>query len=195
VSLAATVYEQALGLSAAAAGGLLLLAFDGAGEVGWAKWLVALVPLGLALLHPRVFRPLSTWVLTRVHREPLGALLSFRQLAGLFAWYLASAALLAGGIALLVHSVVGDDAGSAAYVGLSFLISFVVSMLAFIFPSGLGVREGAFALALARNLPGGVAIAVSAGSRLALTVAELAFVGAAVGADHLGSRAKAKSPK
>jgi uncharacterized membrane protein YbhN (UPF0104 family) len=53
-------------------------------------------------------------------------------------------------------------------------------MLAFVFPSGLGVREGAFALALARNLPGGVAIAVSAGVRLVLTLAELVFVAAAV---------------
>jgi len=28
-------------------------------------------PLFIALLHPRVFRPLSSWALRRLHREPL----------------------------------------------------------------------------------------------------------------------------
>ena len=94
-----------------------------------------------------------------------------------------------------MYSAVGDDGGSLLYVGLSFLTSFVVSMLAFIFPSGLGLREGAFALALGRNLPGGVAIAISAGTRLALTLAELVFVGAAVLVDQAGRRADAIKPK
>jgi hypothetical protein len=180
VSLAASVYEQALSLGVAAAGGLLLLAAYGADEIGPAAWLVALVPLGLVVLHPEVFGRLTGWLLRRAKREPLEALLSGRQVLALAAWYLLGAALLALGVGLLVHSAVGDDGGSLPYVGLSFLTSFVISMLAFIFPSGLGVREGAFALALGRNLPGGVAIAVSAGTRLALTLAELVFVGAVV---------------
>jgi hypothetical protein len=180
VSLAASVYEQALSLGVAAAGGLILLAAYGADEIGPAAWLVALVPLGLVVLHPELFGRLTGWLLRRAKREPLEALLSGRQVLALAAWYLVGAALLALGVGLLVHSAVGDDGGSLLYVGLSFLTSFVISMLAFIFPSGLGVREGAFALALGRNLPGGVAIAVSAGTRLALTLAELVFVGAVV---------------
>ena len=62
-------------------------------------------------------------------------------------------------------------------MGLAFLLSFAVSMIAFIFPSGLGVREGVFALALAQNLPGSVAVALSVGVRLVLTLVELAFIG------------------
>ena len=180
VSLAASVYEQALNLGAAAAGGLVLLAAYGAASIGPAAWLVALVPLGLLVLHPASFGRLSAWALRKAGREPLEALLGLRELAWLFAWYLATAVLLAVGVWMLVRSVAGPEAGGPAYVGLSFLASFVVSMLAFVFPSGLGVREGAFALALARNLPGGVAIAISAGVRLVLTLAELMFVGAAV---------------
>jgi hypothetical protein len=195
VSLAASVYEQALSLGAAGAGGLILLAAYGAGEIGPAAWLVALVPLGLLVLHPRVFGRVSAALLRRARREPLEALLTGRQVLALLAWYLLGAGLLAAGIGLLVHSVVGDDAGSLLYVGVSFLTSFVVSMLAFVFPSGLGLREGAFALALGRNLPGGVAIAISAGTRLALTLAELAFVGAAVLLDQAGRRADAIRPK
>jgi hypothetical protein len=147
------------------------------------------------MLHPEVFGRLTGWLLRRAKREPLEALLSGRQVLALLAWYLLGAVLLALGIGLLVHSAVGDDGGSLLYVGLSFLTSWVISMLAFIFPSGLGVREGAFALALGRNLPGGVAIALSAGTRLALTLAELVFVGVVVLLDQAGRRADAIRPK
>ncbi|MEA2132649.1 MAG: glycosyltransferase 2 family protein [Solirubrobacteraceae bacterium] len=188
VSLAGSVYEQALNVGAAAAGGLLLLAAYGSSTVGPAAWLVAVVPLGLLLLHPRAFGTISRRVLTRLGREPLEVLLSVRQLLALFAWYLSAAALLAVGVWLLVRSAAGPEAGSPAYVGLSFLTSFVVSMLAFVFPSGLGIREGAFALALSRNLPGEVAIAISAGIRLVLTLAELLFVALATLVDRRGRR-------
>ena len=194
VSLAASVYEQVLNLGAAAAGGLILLAAYGAATAGPAAWLVAVVPLGLLGLHPRLFGTVSAWALAKLGREPLGALLSVRQLVALFAWYAVTAVLLAVGVWMLVRSAAGPQAGGPAYVGLSFLASFVVSMLAFIFPAGLGVREGAFALALARNLPGGVAIAVSAGIRLVLTLAELVFVGVAVLSARARSRAARSSP-
>jgi uncharacterized membrane protein YbhN (UPF0104 family) len=180
VSLAASVYEQALSLGASAACGLVLLAGYGAGKIGPAAWLVAIVPLALLVLDPRLFGRLSSRLLRRFGREPLEALLSGRQLLALFAWYLVTVAFLALGVGLLVRSAVGSGAGSLLYVGLSFLLSFVISMLAFVFPSGLGIREGAFALLLGRDLPGGVAITISAGVRLVITLAELVFVGLAV---------------
>jgi hypothetical protein len=195
VSLAASVYEQALSLGAMAVGGAILVAIEGSDSIGAAAWLVAVVPLGLVVLHPRLFGPITAWLLTRFGREPLAVLLSGRQLVALLAWYAASAVLLALGVALVVRSAV-PGAGPLGYIGLSFLASFVVSMLAFVFPSGLGVREGAFALALSRYLPGGVAIAVSTGIRLVLTAAELLFVGVAVLADRRAqARAVARSPK
>jgi glycosyltransferase 2 family protein len=190
VSLAASVYEQALSLGAVAVGGVILVAAYGARTVGPASWLVAVVPLGLLALHPRLFGPLTERLLRRVGREPLEVLLTSRQLVVLFAWYTVIALLLALGVGLVVHSAV-PDAGSLVYIGLSFLASFVISMLAFVFPSGLGVREGVFALALSRDLPGGVAIAASAGIRLVLALAELLFVGAAVLVVRLGRRSGA----
>ena len=143
-------------------------------------WLLALVPLGLLTLHPRIFGPVSAWVLRLAKREPLPRLIPVGPLAGLVAWYALTAALLAVGIWLMVRSAAGAEAGGPAFVGLAFLLSFAVSTLAFIFPSGLGVREGAFALALAQNLPGSVAIALSVGTRVMLTTVELVFIALAV---------------
>jgi hypothetical protein len=189
VSFAASVYEQALSLGACAVGGVILIAAYGASTVGPASWLVAVVPLGVVILHPRLFGPLTVKLLARLGREPLDVLLTGRQLVALLAWYAVSAVLLALGVGLVVRSA-APGAGPLVYVGLSFLGSFVISMLAFVFPSGLGVREGAFALALSRDLPGGVAIAASTGIRLVLTLAELAFVAVAVLVDRRGRRGR-----
>ena len=146
-------------------------------EVSWGP---VLVTLGLVLLDPRVFGPASSWVLRKAGREPLPRLLATRPLLGLLGWYAGIAVLGGLGIWLLVRSAAGAEAGGPAFVGLAFLLSFAVSMIAFIFPSGLGVREGAFALALAQNVPGSVAVALSVGARLVLSLVELAFIGAVV---------------
>jgi hypothetical protein len=67
-------------------------------------------------------------------------------------------------------------------VGLAFLLSWVVAMVAFIFPSGLGVREGVFAVLLARHIPAAAAVSVAAASRLLLTAVELVVVASVVAA-------------
>lgn len=177
-ALAATVYEQLLTLGVAAAGAVAFIAvYDGGGA---RIWLLALVPLGLLALHPRIFGPLSTYALRAAKRDPLPRLIPPGPLFGLLAWYALTAGLLGTGIWLLVRSAAGAEAGSPAFVGLAFLLSFAVSMLAFIFPSGLGVREGAFAIALSQNLPVSVAVALSVGVRVMLTMLEMVFIAVAV---------------
>jgi hypothetical protein len=142
-------------------------------------WIVAGVPLLLAVLHPRVFVPLSTWALRRAGREPLPRFLSGRAMAVLLVGYAVQMVLLSVGVWALVRSAAGPAAGGPAFVGLAFVLSFTLATLAFIFPSGLGVREGLFALALSQHLPGSVAATISVGVRLVLTAVELGFVGVA----------------
>jgi glycosyltransferase 2 family protein len=180
VSLAATVYEQALSLGVAAAGAVVFVALYSDLGQGARLWLLALVPACLVLLHPRLFGPLSGRALRHAGREPLPRLLTPREVAGLTGWYALVAVLLGLGVWLLVRSAAGAEAGGPAFVGLAFLLAFAVAIVAFVFPSGLGVRDGAFALALTQNLPGAVAVAVSVGVRLVLILVELAYVGAVV---------------
>jgi glycosyltransferase 2 family protein len=174
-TVAAMAYEQLLSIGVAAAGGVVFLALHGDGGDG-RTWLLVLLPVGLLGLHPRVFGPVSAWLLRRAGREPLPRLIATRPLLGLVGWYAVTAAVLGLGIWLLVRSAAGAEAGGPAFVGLAFLLAFAVSMVAVVVPSGLGIRAGAFALALAQNVPGGVAVALSVGSRLALTLVELVFV-------------------
>lgn len=175
---AAMVYELVLSVGVAAAAAVLFVAVYGLG--GPAVWVVAALPVGLALLHPRIFGPVSSWALRRAGRDPLPRLIDARALLALGAWFGVIAALLGLGMWLLVVGAAGTGAGGPLFVGAAFLMSFAVSMAAVVVPSGLGVREGAFALALAQNVPEGVAVALAVGARLMLTLVELAVV-AAVG--------------
>jgi glycosyltransferase 2 family protein len=195
VSLAASVYEQAfaLGLGAVVSIGFLLYIGD-LGQGPW-LWVVAAVPLGLALLHPRVFGPLVNLVLRRIHREPLEVFLSPREVGLFTALYAVAYVLLAVGVWATVRTFAGSDAGDPVTVGSGFLLSFVVSMLVFVFPSGLGVREGIFALVLARELPGGVAIAAAALTRLVLTLAEVGFATVVVAWDRRRRGAQGRSTR
>ena len=127
-----------------------------------------------------MFGPLWSRVLRRARREPLDTLLSEREVASLIGFYIVGSALLGIGVWATVRGLAGPDSGSPAVVAAGFLLSFVVSMLVFVFPSGLGIREGVFAVVLARSLPGGVAIAAAGATRLMLTFVELAFAGAVV---------------
>src|SRR5262249_4269506 len=147
VSLAATVYEQTLGLGMAAIGSVIFLAAESTLGHGALIWLAAVVPLCLVLLHPRVFRAVSARLLRRLGREPLTRFLSARQMLGLAGWYALTTALLVAAVWALVRSAAGPAVGGPAYVGLAFVLAYTVSMLAVVIPSGLGLREGIFALA------------------------------------------------
>lgn len=180
VTVAATVYEQALALGIATAGAVGYLALYGNPGDGRLLWLLAVVPLMLAGLHPVPFRRMSGWALAKFGRPPLETLFSGRQVGLLGLLYTCGTVPLVVGIWALVRSAAGPAAGNPLEVGLAFLLAFVISFLVFVLPSGIGVRDGIFALALSRHLPGGVAIAVSVGLRFALIVIELLFVGLAV---------------
>lgn len=182
-SLAASVYEQVLTLGVGAVGAVALLA--GGGDPGdpW-LWAVAFVPAGLVLLHPRVFERVSTAVFRRIGRAPLDYFLSMRQVVLFAGLYAAATGLMAVAAWATVRSLAGPEAGGVLLVGSAFLLSYVVSMIAFVFPSGIGVREGVLALVLARNLPGGVAVAAATATRLVLTFVEIAFTAAVVAYDR-----------
>jgi glycosyltransferase 2 family protein len=182
VSLAASVYEQIAMLAAAALATVAFLLIWKGGDWSPLYWAVLLVPFALVVLDPAVLGRVSERVLTRFGRPALMPL-SRVQVAWVLAWFSLTMALLAEGVGLGVRGVAGPEAGSVAFIGLGFLFAWVVSMLAFVFPSGLGMREALFAAVLSRHVPGPAAVSLAAASRLLLTAVELAVVAvlAAVG--------------
>lgn len=180
VTVAATTYEQVIALVAASLLAVVALLDVGSDSpVGPAVWLVLAVPLVAVLLHPRVFGPVSGWAFRKIGREPLGVLLPFGRVVVMVGWYVVTSGLLGLSVWAFMRGIGGPDIGDPVGVASGFLLAFVVSMLVFIVPSGLGVRDAMLALVLSRQVPGGVAVALSVGSRLFLIAVELVFVGLA----------------
>jgi uncharacterized membrane protein YbhN (UPF0104 family) len=98
-------------------------------------------------------------------------------------WFVAGA-----GAWLLAHAVTGLAVDALPLVIVTNALAYVVGMVAFIFPSGIGVREAVFTASLARQLPGGVALAWALLLRVWVTVIELAFVGLVVAGEALVRR-------
>lgn len=181
---AAMVYEQALQVCSALVATALLFPFW-----EWQRGLTALsllvVPAIVALLHPRVFGRTAAWLLRALHRPPLEVTMGFPAVLALLAYYVAAWIPAGLGAWLLARAVVGLPAHAVPLVLVAFVLSYVAGMAAFIFPSGIGVREAVLAASLAGELTGGVALAWALLLRLWVTLVELAFVGSALLADGI----------
>ncbi len=181
---AAMVYEQALGVCSALVAIAALYPFWQYARGATALGLLA-VPLIIVLLHPRVFGPLATRVLRVLRRPPLEVTLGFGAVLGMLCFYVAAWMVAGLGAWLLARAVTGLRVGELPVVTVAYALSFVIGMAAFIFPSGIGVREAVLTASLRRVLPGGVALAWALLLRLWVTAIELLFVGLAVLAEHL----------
>lgn len=172
---AAMVYEQALGFAGALVTAAALFPFAH-GEPAAALWGLVGIPVILVGLHPRVFSPLAGRLLRLLRRPPLEAALPYRTVLALLAFFVA--AWLIAGAAAYTFAAGVTEAGPDALVPVTagYALGFVVGMVAFVVPSGLGIREAVLAATLAGSLPAGVALAWALLLRLWQTVLELVFV-------------------
>jgi len=143
----------------------------------------------VALLHPRVFGPLSSAVVRRLGGREL-APLPTRTMLALVAYY--AFTWVVGGVALffLVRAV-GGDPGVAAipFLGGVGAVGAIVAVLSVFAPSGLGPREASmYALLLTVTSPA-AALGATVLNRLAITLVEVLLL--VVGG--LGLRAAVRS--
>jgi glycosyltransferase 2 family protein len=186
---AAMVYEQALGICSALLAVAILFPFWEYHPGITALSLLA-IPVLIALLHPRVFGPVAAWALRLLRRPPLDVTLRFGVVLALLWYYVASWLLAGAGAWLLARAVTGLTLDALPLVVVAYALAYVVGMAAFVFPSGIGVREAVLTASLARRLPGGVALAWALLLRLWVTAIELVFVGLAVAAAAIVRRRK-----
>ena len=179
VCLASMVYELGLAVATAVMVGAYFVITLPRLEDQPARYaILAVIPIAVAGLHPRVFGPLGNFVLRKLGRESLPRTLPFGRillysLGFLVVWSFVGAGAFAFASAL--HHV---DAGDFPYVAASYPVAFCVAVLTFIVPGGLGTRDAALATALAAVLPGAVATAIAVAFRIMQTAVELLYVGA-----------------
>jgi len=137
---------------------------------------IPLVLFGLlcaALLHPRILGPLLARILRPFGVRSL-APLPFPLMVALLVFYCLT--WLVGGVAVLfmIRSL-GEDPGVAVipFLGGASAVGAIVAVLAFITPSGLGVREAAMYGLLIAVTSDSTALGTTILNRLAITVVEV----------------------
>ncbi|MBE3067082.1 MAG: flippase-like domain-containing protein, partial [Chloroflexi bacterium] len=144
VSLTSVAYEQALLVATATTVIATALPF-------WPKlqasssfiWLVLIVPpLAIIVLHPKFLDLIGNWVLRKLGRETIEDFLPFKDIIWIFFLY-ASLWVVAGlGLFAMASAVTSMEFTDLPIVIASAPLAWLISVLFFISPSGLGVREG-----------------------------------------------------
>lgn len=183
ITIASIVYEQAISATSAVvvAAYFIINHPDLQGEpFRWAVLL--LIPAALAVLHPRVFGPLSNKVLGAFGREPLPAVVSLRGVVSLLVFYSLNWVVVAFGIYCVARSVtfIPLDFNDILLVGSAQAVGYFAALVTLVAPAGIGVRDAAFAWAVKAAVGGSFAVGslIAIAVRGVLTVGELIYVGA-----------------
>lgn len=175
--------STACGLAVAAV--TLPLTSPDARERYW--WLFLLAPVLLACLHPKIVTWALNLVLRTLRRTPLEHPVSVAATLRAVLWTVAGWLLFGGHLWLLSMAAGGSGAGLPFLATGAYALAFVVGLLVFLAPGGLGAREAVMVLVLTPVMPTGAPIVVALASRVLQTAADLAGAGSAV---LLGRRAR-----
>lgn len=181
ITIASIVYEQAISATSAVvvASYFIIQHPDLQGEsYRWAVLL--LIPLAIALLHPKVFGPLANRVLRAFGREPLPAVISLRGVLALIVFYSLNWLVVALGVYCVARSVTFIPFDDILLVGSAQAIGYFAALVTLVAPAGIGPKDAGFAWAVKAALPSksfalGSLIAIAV--RGVMTVAELIYVG------------------
>lgn len=161
---ASTLIEQSLcvAVPSIVAGATYVIVTVGGISVTSALLIVSLFLVALALLATSLVKNATLWV--------RGVSVASTALLGQWILYGAAVALLG------VYSIDALDFDSALTLAVAYAGAYVIGMLAVFVPSGIGVREAAFAFAASRaGVSAADALAVAISARLAITAAEGLF--------------------
>lgn len=186
-SLTSVIYELGINLCAAVAVGSYFLLTLPALHGNPLRWVIfAALPLTLIFLHPRVFRPVADWGLSKLGREPLPAVLAFRAVLAVLVAYGVTWIIMGFASYAFIRALYPLEISHLPAVTAGYALAWTFALITFISPSGLGTREGAYTLALQTVLPAPVAVAIAIGARLVQTAAELVYAATAMFLGRLG---------
>jgi glycosyltransferase 2 family protein len=138
---------------------------------------LALVPISLVAACP----PVLTWLLRRLMallRRPVDIpTLTWRAALPIVGWSLATWVIFGCHLWLLASSVGTPGVGGFFLCVGAVALGTTIGVLAFLAPSGMGVREAVIVAALAPYTSAGTALAVALGSRLIFTIGDVVSAG------------------
>ncbi|WP_204076277.1 lysylphosphatidylglycerol synthase transmembrane domain-containing protein [Planotetraspora phitsanulokensis] len=156
----------ALALAAATLSGQIL-------EDGW--YLVALIPIIVVGLHPRVMTWGLNLALRIARKEPLDQTLGGAHMARAAGWTVIGWLVYGVHLWVLVAGMRPGGASLYAVAAGAYALAWATGILTVVVPAGIGVREGAMVIALAPVLDAPRALVVAVVSRVAFTLADVAW--------------------
>ena len=193
VTVTAMAYETGLSFAAAALFATVLL-FAAPGDTeSWLRWaMLAAVPVPLIAMHPSLFGPIVNRLLALIGRREVPALLSRAEVLGLFAYYLASWAVMGLAVFCIARVLFPVEVSDWGVIASAQAVAFCAAVVSLVFPGGLGVRDGAFAWAAQTVVPSfAVAAAIALLARLAMSASEVIYAATATAvARRFGARGR-----
>jgi hypothetical protein len=174
--------------------------FHGPAE-NWLYGAMALVPVLLFLLHPKLLYSIINRVMRWMGKPPVRRRLRFRELLGILTWFVAGLLWQSLAIWLLVEEPLHLQLAKWWVVAGAYALAWCAGFLALWAPGGIGVRELVFMAAMQVALPPavrqqfandpaaltGFLAFLSVLLRLWATAGELAFAGITYAADYRGA--------
>lgn len=120
---------------------------------GWLYAAMALVPVLVVLVHPRIFYRLTNRVLDWLGKPPVAGRLRFRELCGLLVWSVLGLVWQGLAIWLVVSGPLALQPQKWWVVAGAYSLAWCAGFLAFWAPGGIGVREFVFIAAMEFALP------------------------------------------
>ncbi len=138
---------------------------------GWTIWMFLLIPAGLVAVHPWVVNQVVSRGMRLLKKEAVNIPLTSWQMARLIVYYLIQWQVYGLSYYFLLRGL-DVDTGNFLVLTSTFAAAWVAGYVAFIFPSGLGVREGVAAGLLTPMIGPAMAVVVPLMGRLLWTVME-----------------------
>lgn len=120
----------------------------------WLFVVMALIPVLLLIMHPKVFYPLLNRVMVRIGKPPVELRMRFRELCALLLWAVLGLVWQSLAIWLVVHQPPFSLQFTKWWVVAgAYSLAWCAGFLAFWAPGGIGVREAVFVAAMELSLP------------------------------------------
>ena len=157
-------------------------------------WVLAITPLAVICLYPRIIRLGLDLALRVLRRPPLEGSVSGGGMTRALGWTVLGW-LLYGAHAWFLISVFAGKAPHVFALSLgAYALAWAVGFLVIFFPSGIGPRELALIAVLAPVMPSASALVVALASRVVMTVADLAWAGIGLALDRAGGASRPAAP-
>ncbi len=177
-SATASVVGMAVTLVVALVAAGVTLPLTSAHAVRQYWWVLAITPLAVICLWPKVIRLGLDLALRVLHRPPLEGSVSGGGMTRALGWTVLGW-LCYGAHAWFLISVFAGKAPHVFALSLgAYALAWAVGFLVIFFPSGIGPRELALIAVLAPVMPSASALVVALASRVVMTIGDFAWAGA-----------------